>query len=780
MAVDRSANRGTGQTLAELLRRYRLAAGMTQEELAERATLSVRAVSDLERGVNRTARKDTARLLGEALGLAPAARAEFEAVARGRPIGLPTADAKGHNLPVELTRMVDRVDDLATVRGLLSSEEVRLVTLTGPGGVGKTRLAGQVALDSVADFQDGVWFVSLAGIRDPKLVPSAIAQAVGVQEIGERALMERLTDGLGPQQLLLLLDNFEHLLEAAVVVTRLLAACPHVKTLVTSRAPLRVRGEREVAVAPLGLPEAMRVTSVEALVGVPAVDLFVERAAAMRRDWTLTPAEAPVVAQICHRLDGLPLAVELAAARIKLLPPPAILTRLSSRLELLTSGPRDLPPRQRTLRDTIAWSYELLDSQGQQLFRRLAVFAGGCDLQAATAVCGEQPESGGLLDRLAGLVDSSLLRQEPQVDGEPRFVMLETIREYALEQLAAAGEVTDLQRRHAAYFVELAEKADGELLGPAQAAWLALLEGEHDNLRVALASALQVGDTLTAARGCAALWRFWEVRGHLSAGRRWLQQALEQAGRLPASLRGRLLTAAGNLARDQCDLAQASALQTEGLAVYQEAGDRRGMSQALNNLGAIATDAADYEVARARYQASLEMARALDDQPQIALLLNNLGLVGHHQGRSQEAVSLLEASRRLFEEQRDKRGMARALNNLGQVLQARGEYERSVRMDRRALALRLELDDQHGIALSLETIAQLVGLWGDLARTARLLGAADAIRVAIGSPPAPEEAETHERWVTASRAALGDSGFAAAWKEGHAMDPERAAREAGI
>jgi predicted ATPase len=780
MAVDRPADAAAaGGTFGELLRRHRVAAGMTQEELAEGARLSARAISDLERGVNRTARKDTARLLAEALRLAPEDRAVFEATARGRPAPAGRAIPSAHNLPVELTRLVNREDELATIRDLLDREDVRLVTLTGPGGVGKTRLAVQAALDAADRFPDGVRFVPLAGVRDPQLVPSAIAQAVGVQEAGERLLAERLADALVAQPPLLLLDNFEHLLDAATLVTALLAACPKLRVLVTSRAALRVRAEREVAVPPLALPDLRGATSVEAVARSPAVDLFVERAAAARGDWVLTPTDVPVVAQICRRLDGLPLAMELAAARTKLLSPPALLARLSNRLELLTTGPRDLPERQRTLRDTIAWSDELLGAPERRLFRRLAVFAGGADIQAITAVCGGDPPGDiGLLDRLAVLVDNSLVRQEAQVDGEPRFSMLETIREYALERLRAAGDLAELQRRHAAYYTGAAETAAGELLGPGQTAWLGLLELEMENLRVALDYALEADDTLTAARMGAALWRFWEVRGHLSEGRDWLRRILEQDAGLPPSLRGRLLTAAGNLARDQNDLTEATALQEQGLALYREAGDRRGISQALNNLGAIATDAADYQVARERYQASLRIARSLEDQSQIALLLNNLGLVAHHQGQPAEAVSLLEASLRLFEEQRDKRGMARALNNLGQALRARGEHERSLQVDQRALGLRLELDDRHGIALSLETIAQSVGLQGDLARTARLLGAADAIRAAIGAPLAPEESADHQRWLLASREALGDAAFTAAWEQGRAMDPKRAAHEA--
>ena len=515
---------------ADLLKRYRRAAGLTQEALAERARLSVRAISDLERGVKQRPYKDTVALLAAALDLSAPERATFAAAACQHH---PAAPARSPHpsppatLPAPPTPLVGRAGEVATVCGLLRRAEVRLLTLTGSGGVGKTHLALQVAETLGDRYPDGVVFVDLAPLRDPGLVASTIARALGVKEAGGRPLLETLITQLRTRRVLLLLDNCEHLLAAAPQVGELLAACCGLTVLATSRAALHLRGEHEVAVPPLALPDPAQGADPAALARVAAVALFVERVQAVQPAFQLTAANAPAVAEICRRLDGLPLAIELAAAYSKVLAPPALLAHVERRRLLLTGGTRDAPARQQTLRATIAWSYGLLEAAEQALFGRLAVFVGGCTLEASEAVC---TADGALpIDAqrgLAALVDKSLLRVTEGTDAEPRFSMLETIREYALEQLAASGQAETLRRQHAAYFLALAEAIVPQLIEPQEARWLARLEEEHDNLRAALQWFVDHDETEKAARLAAALRWFWDTHGHVGAmeGRAtWLQ-----------------------------------------------------------------------------------------------------------------------------------------------------------------------------------------------------------------------------------------------------------------
>ncbi|HSH81837.1 MAG TPA: adenylate/guanylate cyclase domain-containing protein, partial [Herpetosiphonaceae bacterium] len=474
----------------------------------------------------------------------------FQLVAPDLPSDFPplrTLENRPNNLPLQLTPFIGRERELAAVCERLLDVTTRLVTLTGPGGTGKTRLALQVAADLLDHFANGVWFVDLAPIADPSLLVSTIATALGVRETGGQSLLDSLKAYLREKQLLLVLDNFEQITAVADQVAALLAAAPALKVLVTSRVPLHVRGEHEYAVPPLPLPDRAAGTSPDRLSQYEAVRLFIDRARDVQAAFAVTNTNAPAVAEICHRLDGLPLAIELAAARVKLLSPEAILQRLDRPLKLLSGGARDLHTRQQTLRATIDWSYNLLAPKEQTLFRRLGVFTGGFDLAAVDAVCGTGDEAGDVFDTVAALVDNSVVRPVETLDGEPRFTVLETIREYALERLEAAGETGGLRRHHVEYFLLLAERGDLELRGPNELAWLNRLETEHDNLRAALQWTLDQREAELGLRLVGALTLFWRYRGHWSEGHAWLERLLAVGDAAAPAVRARALAGAGNI-----------------------------------------------------------------------------------------------------------------------------------------------------------------------------------------------------------------------------------------
>jgi len=660
---------------------------------------------------------------------------------------LRSLDALPTNLPAQLTSFVGRERELAEVDRLLAAQ--RLVTLTGPGGVGKTRLALLAAAAALDAFPGGVWFVGLAPVADPALVPAAVAQALGVRETPGRPLVETLTDALRAKRLLLVLDNCEHLLPAAApVVAELLAAGPGLKALATSRAPLRVAGEHEHPVPPLGLPplpDPLHPPSPAALSRHEAVALFVERAAAVRPDFALTAASTPAVAAICRRLDGLPLALELAAARVKLLPPQALLARLDRRLAVLTGAPRDAPARQQTLRATLDWSYALLGPSERTLLARLAVFAGGFSLEAAEAVgagAAEAAAEGGaappldVLDGLGSLVDHSLLRQEAPPDGAPCFRMLETVREYARERLEQSGEAAAVRRRHAAYFLALAERAAPGLSGPAQGAWLERLEGEHDDLRAALAWA--AADEQSGAAGlrlAGALGRFWEARGHFSEGLHWLEQALEASAGAPSGARAAALYAAGVLAgraRQADDPGGAARTRFEqGLALFREAGDQRGVAACLDQLGTLARERGDHGLGRALCEQSLALRRAIGDRWGIATSLIHLAGVLREQGDYGRARELLQESLALRRAIGDRWGIATSLIHLGWLALDEGDDATAGGLLEEGLARSRELGNTGGVATSLNRLAALAEKQGDYARAAALYEESLGLRRAL-------------------------------------------------
>jgi predicted ATPase/DNA-binding NarL/FixJ family response regulator len=603
---------------------------------------------------------------------------------------------------------------------MLTEANVPLVTLTGPGGVGKTRLALEIAAGVAGAYADGITFVSLATVTDPAQVLPAIALAVGVAEQSARYVHQLLMAALRPRQLLLVLDNIEQVTGCSPALAELLAACPAVQILATSRSPLHLRDEREYPVVPLALPARPRrageAPSLVEIARSDAVRLFAQRAEAVAAGFALTEVNAATVAEICRRVDGLPLAIELAAARTRILSPDALLALLSRRLKILTSGPRDLPVRQQTMRNTVAWSDDLLDEPARILLRRLGVFASGCALAGATAVANGDVYA--VLDALTSLVDQSLLRRTGGLTDEPRFEMLETIREYAVEQLAAAGDEESCRRRHAAWCLAMAEDVASQLTGPEQVSALAKFDTEHDNLRAALTWALDRGEPRDALRLAVALWRFWLIRGHAVEGRSWLNRTLDAAPEAPAALRATAFNAIGALAHGRGDNAGAVAGFSAALALFRETGDRRGAANALNNLGILAWYAGDYPRAEQLHGEALALFRELDDRDGIATSLNALGNVVHHRGDYVRATALHAESVGLCRELRDDHSLAIAAISLGMSLAEGGDDERAAAVYAETLALCRGLGFQEGIAACLNNLGDLARFAGEI-ETAR-------------------------------------------------------------
>ena len=687
------------------------------------------------------------------------------------------------NLPIQPTLLIGRERELAMIEELLGRAETRLVTLTGSGGTGKTRLALQVAAELLDRFEDGAFFVDLSALTDPDFVLPTTATTLGVRESGEQSLRDALVAFLSGKQLLLVLDNFEHMLPAAApVVANLLAECAGITVLVTSRAALRVRGEREVVIQPLELPPPPPPpTTPDQLSQYAAVRLFIERASDVRADFTVDNVTAPAIAEICHQLDGLPLAIELAAARVRVLPPNAILARLERRLPLLTGGARDQTARQRTLRATIAWSYDLLRPDEQRLFRRLAVFAGGFTLDAAERVSGP---AGGLdldiLDGVTALIDQSLIRLVSGLEREPRYVMLETLREFGLEQLEAAGETEATREAHAAWCLAFAEEAEPELTGPDQATWFERLESEHDNMRAALSWAAagleraEMGLCLAAR-----LWRYWFVRGHYSEGREWLRQSLANTDPSPSTVRAIAVNGAGTLARVQGDYVEAATLFETCLTLRTALDDQKGVAAALGNLGLVAQAQDDYGKAATLHEKSLAIKRTLGDQAGMAASFGNLGIIAHEQGDYDKAAALHEESlaiKRVLNN--NPRGISISLDNLGLVAEAQGNFIRAAELYEECLSSRRLMKNPRGIALSLESSARLSSGFDDATPGTRLMAAASALRDRLGAPAMLSTQARNERFLGEAKERLGDSAFAAAWEAGRQLSMEEAVEEA--
>jgi predicted ATPase/class 3 adenylate cyclase len=690
---------------------------------------------------------------------------------------LTSLDTRPHNLPRQPTPFLGREREIGEVAHLLRRDDVQLLTLTGPGGTGKTRLALQAAAELLDEFPDGVFFVPLAPLSDPERIPSAIGSVLGVREEGERSLVERLRDALATRQMLLVLDNFEHLAAGAPLIGELLAASPRLKVLATSRLPLHLRAEREYPVPPLALPRRKPPPTLEQLSQYEAVRLFIERAQAVKPDFAIDNENAPAVAEICHRLDGLPLAIELAAARVRMLPPRAMLLRLEKRLPLLIGGARDAPARQRTLRETIRWSHELLADEEQILFRRLAVFAGGATFEAAETVA----NADGDLDVFAGLerlVEQNLLRQIVGQDGEPRFVMLETVREFGLEQLAAAGESEATYARLTARMRTLFAEGDQQLSGPQTAEWLSRLDADHDNLRTALVWSMTAADAETSLCLAADAGVFWYLSGHWSEGREWLGRAVARAPEAPLQARARAQIQLGRLAHYQGDDALAIAALEPALALCRRLGDQTGAAYALYLLGIGAEDVGNFDQAAVWMQESLQLSRDADDTSMVAWAHYHLGIIASGQGDMSSSFRACQEALALFRQIGELWGIAVTLGYIGLLASITGEQERAAEVFRESLPIFDTLGIIEGLVETLANVAVLAHTLGQHEAAARLIGAAAGMTATLGARAVLPERDFRAPATAAVRAELGEAAFERACEAGRSLTREEAIAEA--
>jgi predicted ATPase/DNA-binding XRE family transcriptional regulator len=807
------------RSFGDLLGAYRRAAGLTQEELAGRAGLSSDAVSLLERGLRTSPRASTVALLAGALGLAPEERQALAVAAKRRraPVAVLRVPP---DLRMPQTPFIGRETALARGLDLLARPDARHVTLTGAPGAGKTRLALELAAQLAGRYRDGVVAVTLAPLTDAALVMSAVSQALGLREDGRAAALDTVAAHCAPRQLLLVLDNVEHVAAAGPEVVELLARCPELQVLATSRAPLRVRGERELEVPPLRLPTAAeeRAGDPSVLGAVPAVGLFVERASAAAPGFELTAENAATVAAICRRLDGLPLALELAAPWARLLPPRELLARLDHRLELLVDGPRDLPARQRTLRAALAWSCQLLAPAQQALLRRLCVFAGSAPLDALEVVCQTAgPLPGGALPGLAALVDHGLVRRLQDDRGEARVTLLETVREFGRELLEEAGELAVTAGAHLDWCARLAAEAGLALAGPEQAAWLGRLTRDLGNVRTALRWAAEHGSAETGLRLASALHGFWLDRGHTREGLEAIERLLRAGGAVDPAVLAAARRTAGALAWRLGSDDLAAARFRESVALCRELGDVRGLAQGLRGLAPALERLGEHEESLALFEEAVSLLRVLDDPAELGVALMHLGVAMSRDGHAARATALYEEALAMFRRQDNALRAAMCLVNLGNQNRQNGEPELARARMEEAAAIARRLDAPFHLAAALEGLSSLAWAAGDVAAAgrhgreslrvfarvgqtqgvavalralarvawaerrpalaARLYGAAHAL-CPIDVAPDKDEGPAHAPVVEALRRELGEEVFAAAHEAGGRLSPEQAAAEA--
>ncbi len=698
----------------------------------------------------------------------------FQLSVEGLPSEFPalkTLETTPNNLPTQLTSFIGRDDQVREARQLL--QRSRLLTLTGPGGTGKTRLSLQIAAGILDQFPDGVYFVPLSAVQDPELVPSAIAQALSISTTGRRRPIDALVEHLHDKRTLLVLDNFEQLLSAAPIATELLEASPGLRVLVSSRATLRVYGEQEFPVPPLALPDLKALPDLSTLSQFEAVRLFIERAVASKPDFKATNENAPAIAGICERVDGLPLAIELAAARVKLFSPQALLSRLEKSLSALGSGARDAPARQQTLRGAILWSYDMLDAAGRRLLARFSVFARGASFDQLEAVCGPADDVGGdVVEALDQLADQSLLRRVPDVD-EPRFLMLQTIREFAMEQLEASGEAVGTRNKHVQAFIALAQQAEPNLFGPERREWLDRLEIDHDNFRAALDWCLESGDARDALRLTGAFWRFWQMRGHIHEGRTRAGRVLTMPNshEFPRE-RTLALEAAGGLAYWQADMDVAQHFYDECLELTRQVGDKRAVANAIyNDAFPMVISRTTIPRARELLEEALGLFRELGDDQRVARTLWGLGNASYFDKDYAAAKPALEEAQALSRRVDDRFNLAWSTHTLGLVATNTEDIAAGRKYFMEALQLFVEAQDVSGITLQLDNLSGIARKEGDTVRATRLAAAAVAQQVVTGTGLGGLLANQEGR---TGREGLGEAEAAKAWAEGQALTFEEA------
>ena len=774
-------------SFGQWLKQRRKTTDITCEDLARRLGCAASTLYKIEANSRRPS-KQMAELLAEYLDIPPDERPAFVHFARAEEtVSAALWGASFHpqsNLTDQATLLIGREQDAAAVRKRLLQPSSRLLTLIGPPGIGKTRLALQVAAETLDDFVDGVFFISLAPITDADLVLTTVATTLGVLDLGPQTPLERLKVFLRDKETLLVLDNFEQILAAAPSIAELLIGCPWLKLLVTSRAPLRIRQERQIPVAPLAVPDLIHLPDVESVATYSAVRLFMERAQAVKSDFVLTQQTAPSVVALCARLDGLPLAIELISSRVKLFSPSALLERLHGRLMLQSDGLRDIEPRHRTLNAAIEWSYQLLSVEEQTLLRRLSVFVGGWTLDATGAVCLEHLNLS-VFDGLASLLDKNLVKQETQSDDEPRFQMLETIREYALGQLAASGEESALQRQHADYFLALAETTHPPLTGVETGLWWDRLEVEHPNLRAALTWSRTQADRETELRLSLALVGFWHRRGHISEGSGWLADALTRtegaARELPTAtyhrLRAKALDALGTFMVFRGDLDSAQPLYEECLRLFQELEDSAGIAETLGDYGMLFVQSREYVRAEALLNESQVLWRELGSTGGMAGGFLFLGNLAYAQGQITQAGAAWEEGLALCRAENFTWNASILLTQLAMVTQEEGDYQRAGAQLTESLTILREMRERWQTAYTLEVFACLAAAQGpssedgqsSLRRSARLFGAAEILRETTASQVLTFLQDFNERGIASLRAQLDEASLKIAWAEGRAM-----------